>query len=129
MKETTKEWLRAMRYDQETAEILLEHGRFIYTVFLAVQMVEKAMKALWSETKEDYPPHTHNLIKLGKLLGVWKKLPLDQRKFLAFISPLYIAIRYPDVHVAAEDDLDLTEAEDILSQSQEVCQWLEQQMK
>ncbi len=118
-----------MRYDQETAEILLDSGRFIYVVFLAVQMVEKAMKALWSETRNGYPPHTHNLIKLGKLLGIWKELPREQRQFLAFISPLYIAIRYPDVHVAAEDDLDLRDSEDILSQSKEVCQWLEQQMK
>lgn len=129
MKQTTKEWLRAMRYDLETAEILLERRRLIYAVFLAVQMVEKTLKALWSETKTGYPPHTHNLIKLGKLLGVWQELSREQRKFLAFLSPLYIAIRYPDAHVAVEDSLDAEEAASILSQAKEVCQWLEQQMK
>lgn len=128
MKQTTREWLRAMRYDQETAEVLLEHERLVYAVFLSVQMVEKAMKALWAETKSGYPPHTHNLIRLGKLMSIWKQLSDEQRKFLAFISPLYIAIRYPDVHAAVEDSLDHREAESILTQAKEVCQWLERQM-
>jgi HEPN domain-containing protein len=129
MKQNTREWLRAMCYDTETAEVLLQHNRLIYAVFLSVQMVEKAMKALWSEKMEGYPPHTHNLIKLGKLLGVWKHLSVEQRKFLAYISPLYIAIRYPDVHAAVEDSLDQAEARSILVEAKEVCKWLEQQMK
>lgn len=129
MKPATREWLRAMRYDLETADILLERQRLIYAVFLSVQIVEKTMKAMWSETRDDYPPHTHNLIKLGKLLSIWKDFNDAQRKFLAFISPLYVAIRYPDVHVVMEDSLDEAEARDILTQAKEVCKWLEQQMK
>ncbi len=124
MKRTTEEWLRAMRYDVDTADVLLQNKRYIYSVFLSVQMIEKALKAIWSEERAHYPPRSHNLIKLAKLLNIWKKLSNEQRKFIAYINPMYIAIRYPDAHVAVEDSLDYQEAEDILSRAKEVCTWL-----
>lgn len=124
MKKTTEEWLRAMRYDEETADVLLKNKRYIYSVFLSVQMIEKALKAIWSEERDHYPPHSHNLIKLAKLLNIWKEFSDEQRKFVAYINPMYIAIRYPDAHVAVEDSLDHQEAEDILNRAKEVCSWL-----
>jgi HEPN domain-containing protein len=123
-----KEWYRAMQYDLETAELLLEKKRLIYVVFLSVQMVEKALKALWVDTRDNYPPKTHNLIRLSKLLGVWSKFTRDQRRFVAFINPLYNAIRYPDAHAAVEDSLDEAVANEILDEAKEVCRWIEDQL-
>ena len=55
------EWLSQSEYDLDTAQAMLDSGRYIYAVFMCHLAVEKALKALVVKRTENAPPRTHNL--------------------------------------------------------------------
>jgi len=46
----TKKWLERVDYDLQTAEAMMNTGRYIYAVFMCQQAVEKGMKAFINNT-------------------------------------------------------------------------------
>ncbi|MFQ6109161.1 MAG: HEPN domain-containing protein, partial [Candidatus Aminicenantales bacterium] len=70
MDKQVKNWLDSARYDLETAEHMLNAGRYIHTIFMCQLSLEKALKAKVQEITGKIPPKTHNLrylIKLSRL--------------------------------------------------------------
>lgn len=43
------EWLRQAEYDMETAEFMLNGGRYFYAVFMCHLAIEKALKGLYQK--------------------------------------------------------------------------------
>jgi HEPN domain-containing protein len=55
MRKDTKNFLRSSQYDLETANFMLNTGRYIYVIFMCHLSLEKILKALISETKQTVP--------------------------------------------------------------------------
>lgn len=64
------EWQLQAEYDLETAESLLQSGRFVYVVFFCDLSIEKMLKAAWIRKFETVPPKTHSLIFLRDRLQI-----------------------------------------------------------
>ena len=88
-------WLEMSAYDFETAEAMLQSGRFLYVGFMAHQSVEKALKAFhWHSIKSE-PPYTHDLWRLAKIAGLSGELNEEMSDLLDELQPLNIEARYP----------------------------------
>ncbi|MDK2373025.1 MAG: HEPN domain-containing protein [Candidatus Korarchaeota archaeon] len=77
--------------DLKTAKVLLEAGRYYASVFFSHQAAEKFLKAAYIELKRELYPKTHNLVELGKALGME-----DLMENLMELNPEYSVTRYPD---------------------------------
>ena len=64
MDSRAKEWLKQSDYDLETAKFMASGGRYFYSVFMCHLSIEKALKGLYQEKIDKFPPKTHNLILL-----------------------------------------------------------------
>lgn len=53
----------------ETAELLLEGGRYVHCLFFCHLSMEKALKAELVRHTNDFAPKTHNLLRLAELAG------------------------------------------------------------
>lgn len=58
-------WLERVDYDLNTADAMLDTGRYIYAVFMCQQAIEKVMKAFISKTGKEVLP-IHNLRRLAE---------------------------------------------------------------
>ena len=93
-------WAQAKR-DLRIAERNHEHRDYEVSVFFCEQAAQKALKALLLHRTSQPPPKVHNLVELGRRLGLKGKM-LD---FLAELTPHYMIIRYPDAAGAVTSDL------------------------
>ena len=94
MKKEVKNWLESAQYDLETAEQMLNTGRYIYTIFMCHLAVEKILKAKVGEITVKIPPKTHNLRYLVKLSGLEPSEEIFI--FLSELSDVSIPTRYPE---------------------------------
>lgn len=94
MNRETENWSAMSQYDLDTAEHMLQTGRFLYVVFMCHMAIEKALKAIVCEATNAAPPRIHDLEKLAARGGV----QLEQRlhDFIIQLSDASIATRYPD---------------------------------
>ena len=59
-------WIVGSDEDYDTMTALHDTQRYSWSLFLGHLTIEKLLKAYFVKVKEDYPPFTHNLLKLGK---------------------------------------------------------------
>jgi HEPN domain-containing protein len=127
MRKDTENFIASAEYDLQTAEHMLNTGRYIYVVFMCHLSIEKMLKALSSEATNKTAPKTHNLIYLIKLAGI--NFREDHFEFVSKLNNASVVTRYP------EDFQNLIEAypEDIaasyLQQTKEIIEWLKQNEK
>ncbi len=127
MRKDTENFIASAEYDLQTAEHMLNTGRYIYVVFMCHLSIEKMLKALSSEATNKTAPKTHNLIYLIKLAGI--NFREDHFEFISKLNNASVVTRYP------EDFQNLIEAypEDIaasyLQQTKEIIEWLKQNEK
>jgi HEPN domain-containing protein len=100
-------WEDVAEYDLETAEAMLNSGRYLYVVFMCQQAVEKITKGLFVLYNGEEPPRTYNILSIFEKIqfkGIQPTTPkLDKykeflRNCLLFIFPkdtLLIKKRYP----------------------------------
>jgi HEPN domain-containing protein len=94
VRKETKNWLKMVKYDVDTADSMLKTGRYVYVIFMCHLSIEKMLKAIVSETTKKTPPKTHNLLYLVKLSEV--SLPQTLFDFIAIINNASIPARYPE---------------------------------
>lgn len=120
MRPEAQAWWTQGEHDLEAARRMLEAGVFFAAAFLCHQAAEKWLKAVYIETKRELPPKTHNLVELGKLLGV----PEEVMHALRLLNPEYVASRYPDAaNGVPAENYDRRRAEGLLSAAQGVRAW------
>lgn len=127
MRKDTKNFLRSSQYDLETANFMLNTGRYIYVIFMCHLSLEKILKALISETKQTVPPKTHNLIYLIKIGNI--SLPKEYFEFIAKINNANIITRYPEDFTRVLEAYPESIAKEYLSITKEIHQWLKQNKK
>jgi HEPN domain-containing protein len=91
--EKARHWLDIADYDLETAEAMQKSGRYLYTVFMCQQALEKLLKAIHVQQEGTEAPRTHNLAYLYGLL----KLPQRQeyQQTMVNLNIYYLESRYP----------------------------------
>ncbi len=125
-REKVEHWLDIAEYDLETAAAMQQSGRYLYTVFMCQQAIEKLLKAIHIHQQGKESPRTHNLIYLVGLLN----LP-HQAEYLQTMTNLtthYIEGRYPAYKQKLSRLLDKKTAQTFLRETQEIFKWLKSQL-
>jgi HEPN domain-containing protein len=87
-----RSWVEQAERDLENARQNIGIRAYEVAAFLAQQAVEKRLKAAWILVRQEIPPHTHSVMKLGDGLRV----PPELGPALADLDRDYVAARYPD---------------------------------
>lgn len=69
-----KYWVELADYDFETAQAMFETKRFLYVGFMCHQVIEKMLKAYWSNVLEEPALKIHHLSRLAAKSGLIDKL-------------------------------------------------------
>ena len=91
---SSQEWSKQAEYDMETAEVMLDSGRYIYCVFMCHLSIEKALKALYAKKLGKNPSKTHSLVYLAQSIHL--DLPEQTREFLETLDDVSVPTRYPE---------------------------------
>jgi HEPN domain-containing protein len=126
--EKTKKWLERVDYDLQTAVAMLNSGRYIYTIFMCQQAVEKAMKAYISNTGNEILP-IHNLRRLAENSGLISELNEEKLIKLDFLSQYYINSRYKEDITELSKGITKEFSEEIIVFTKETVKWVIQKMK
>ena len=126
--EKTKKWLERVDYDLQTADAMLNSGRYIYTIFMCQQAVEKAMKAYISNTGNEILP-IHNLRRLAENSGLISELNEEKLIKLDFLSQYYINARYKEDITELSKGITKEFSEEIIVFTKETVKWVIQKMK
>lgn len=97
----TKLWWAQAKRDFRIAERNHANRDYEVSVFYCEQSAQKALKALLLHRTSQMPPKIHNLVELGRLVGIGRPM----RDFLADLTPHYMITRYPDAAGAVTSDL------------------------
>ena len=124
MRKDTKNWLDMAEDDLQTAEHMLETGRYVYVIFMCHLSIEKTLKGLVTEETKKIPPKTHDLLYLTqKAAAQFAPEILD---FVGMINNTSIATRYPRDFSRLISSYPKEVASDYLKRTKEVVQWLRQ---
>jgi HEPN domain-containing protein len=122
MKKSTANWLATADYDLQTAVAMLKSKRYLYVVFMCHLAIEKMLKALWAETRYEYPPRTHDLLLLVRRLEL--TLPKRDLRFLGLIADASVPTRYPEDLKAMVKVYPRRTAASFLERTRRVMKWL-----
>jgi HEPN domain-containing protein len=123
-KRIIQNWITLAEYDLETAIALQKSGRYIYVAFTCQQTIEKILKALYINQKEETPPYTHNLFKLLELTSLLSSLTEEQQEFIEDLNSYYIESRYTEKIEILNQSLTENVAESILNKTKELFSWI-----
>lgn len=87
-------WMDSSDEDYDTMITLYDNKRLSWSMFLGHLMIEKLLKALYVKINNEYPPHTHNLLRLTEICGL--ALNKEQQLFFATVTAFNINARYDD---------------------------------
>jgi HEPN domain-containing protein len=122
MKKTTSNWLATADYDIETAEAMLRSKRYVYVIFMCHLALEKTLKGLWAEARDESPPRTHDLLYFLRRLDF--TLPAPDADFLAAINRASVPTRYPEDLAKMVRLYPYRTARSYLSKTKRVIKWL-----
>lgn len=118
-------WWDQAQADLDSAEAILDVGKFYVSVFLAQQAVEKGLKAHYLEKEREMPPRTHNINRLAEELDV----PEEYLDGIRNLSTEYITARYPDAAYGLPVEIyDKEIATDHVRLAKEVITWIKNQL-
>jgi HEPN domain-containing protein len=126
MNKEAANWLSSAEYDLETAGNMLDSGRYIYTVFMCHLAIEKLTKAVIVEMTGKEPPRSHDLQYLLGLSGL--EPDSSSQEFVAELSNLSVATRYPVDFERALSDFSKERAEGVFRRTKETFGWIKQQI-
>jgi len=121
-----KNWLESAQYDLETAEQMLNTGRYIYTIFMCHLAIEKILKAKVKEITDKTPPKTHNLRYLVKLSNLEPSEEIFI--FLSELSDVSIPTRYPEDFSNLRKSYDEKAAKNYLRKAKEAFNWIKKSL-
>lgn len=87
-------WIESSDDDYDSMMVLHKSRRYNWSLFIEHLMIEKLLKAHYVSQKADYPPYTHNLLRLAELGGLI--LEDNKKEQLATITAFNINARYDD---------------------------------
>ncbi|MBI5195383.1 MAG: HEPN domain-containing protein [Nitrospirae bacterium] len=120
-------WVNLSKYDIKTADAMFKSRRYLYVLFTCQQAVEKILKALVTKSTKQFPPKTHDLLKLAEL----SKIDIDEPKkeFLSKLSFYYIETRYPQEIDRISKDINRKMTLEYLKNTKVLLRWLKLKLK
>jgi HEPN domain-containing protein len=88
-------WIDSSNYDFKTAKSMQKSGRYVYTVFMCQQAIEKYLKALFLRKHKTEAPKSHNLLFLAEQIDL--EISEENKQLLAEISSFYISGSIPAI--------------------------------
>lgn len=122
----SREWIRQAEYDMETAQVMLESGRYIYCIFMTHLSIEKALKALYVKRSAKNPPKTHSLVYLTRKADLI--LPSSVKEFIESLDGISVPTRYPDELAKLLKEYSKEKTETIFTKSKEVLEWIKKEL-
>ena len=90
-----KYWMKASDLDLQTALDLFNSGKNLhFCLFMCHLSIEKLLKALIVKTSDDFPPKSHNLLRLAEIANI--TLENNNVEFLEELNQFQLSTRYPD---------------------------------
>jgi HEPN domain-containing protein len=124
MQKETKNWIDSSDYDAQTAQHMLQTGRYIYVIFMCHLAIEKLLKAIVQEITGKLPHKTHDLVYLLQVTKI--NLPEHLLEFIGKINNASIVTRYPEDLSKIVSAYPEQVAKDYLNSTYEVITWLKQ---
>jgi len=101
---------------------MLQTGHYLYVIFFCHLSIEKALKAVISETSSQMPPRSHDLLFLVGLSGM---TPTESHlDFIGVLNNAHIATRYPSDLRQARRQYPRKIAGEYLKTTVEVIKWI-----
>lgn len=130
-------WEEYAQYDLDTAGVMFDTGRYLYSVFMCQQAVEKIVKGIFVFYTGEEPVKTHNIALVFNNLcerDEFRKRvddeDFDRRKdecvpvFVRLLA-FYISARYHAYKEKLTAMLTKTDAQEILDRTKEVFAWVQ----
>lgn len=89
-----KHWVETSEDDFNTMMILYNSKSYGWSLFLGHISIEKLLKALYVKRFKEHAPFTHNLYRLGELIGL--DLSEEYSDWLDEITSFNLNVRYND---------------------------------
>jgi HEPN domain-containing protein len=125
--EKVEYWLDIAEYDMQTARSMHKSGRYLYTVFMCEQAIEKILKANYLQKLSKEAPYSHNLVYLESLmeLGISNK----DLELIAELTTYYIEARYPSYKKKLTSLIGKGRSSSVLNRTEGVFKWLKSKLK
>lgn len=127
MQKTIDYWLEEAEEALKVADHLFEKKDFSYSLFFGHLAVEKIIKAIYVQKRNEHAPQIHNLVRLAEQAGI--ALPAEQKETLIIVTAFNLESRYPDekrsFRVKCTEQYTKVE----LAKIREVIKWLKSIMK
>ena len=124
--EKFEHWLDVAQYDLQSAETMLNGGRWLYVAFMCQQALEKLAKGLYTLYLDDDVPRIHSI---GKIVSSFEDklpvgIPTETKVLFDELSICYLNNRYPDFKNKLALEIKEPEAKAFYSQTKEAFAWL-----
>jgi HEPN domain-containing protein len=93
-----KYWQDGAESDLESAFLLINNHKILNGLFFCHLSIEKILKAHVTKTTQDFPPKTHNLIRLMDIAEI--VISQDDINLLGILMVYQLEGRYPDYYPA-----------------------------
>lgn len=120
------EWFKQAAYDLKTTQVMLDHKRHIYAVFMCHLAIEKALKGIYQARTNDFPPKVHNLIFLVEKIGLTPHEKIYDAIFE--LNRVSVPTRYPDDLARITRIYKKKNTTEMVNKSKEVFKWLKSQL-
>ncbi|MBU4443949.1 MAG: HEPN domain-containing protein [Candidatus Marinimicrobia bacterium] len=120
-------WIVGADDDYDTMIAMFDTKRYSWALFVGHLMIEKLLKAYFVKINENYPPFTHNLLKLAKDTN----LPLtDELKLqLTTITAFNLNTRYDDYKRSFQKKCTPDFTNEWIEKIKELKLWIREQIK
>ncbi|MCF0212740.1 MAG: HEPN domain-containing protein [Bacteroidales bacterium] len=128
MNEKSKYWVEMSDYDMETARAMLATGRYLYVGFMCHQVIEKILKAYWSNVLEEPTMKIHTLSRLAEHSGIASMLTEQQTSLIDTLEPLNIEARYPSYKERLMSSLTEEFCSQLIEDTNKFQQWIKSKL-
>ena len=112
----------------DTASAMLATKRYLYVGFMCHQVIEKILKAYWSNVLEEPPLKIHSLSRLAEKSGLDKDMSEEQLDFIDELEPLNIEARYPSYKERLLNSLTADRCKELIKQTDELRIWIKSRL-
>lgn len=128
MNTKAEKWLNVAESDLETAEFCFGGKRYLWSLFMCQQAIEKALKSLYIDIYEEIPPKKHDLIELAEMVNLLKECPEETKDLFRRLTRYYIKTRYPEHIEDLSKNADGHTTEALLNRTKEVFKWIKEKL-
>jgi HEPN domain-containing protein len=127
MQKTIDYWLEEAEEALKVADHLFEKKDFSYSLFFGHLAVEKFIKAIYVQKRNEHAPQIHNLVRLAEQAGI--VMSPEQKETLIIITAFNLESRYPDEKRSFRIKCTKQYTQVELTKIREVIKWLKSIMQ